>query len=253
MSETPVLQAVDLEKSFLSGVGKRRKITKAVNKVSLTLQPGQTLGLIGSSGCGKTTTLRLLLGLLRPDSGRVIRAGSIGFVGQDPYASLAPTLRIEQLIAEPLLFSKRVRRESDCTEAVRDALKLVHLDPDTYASRLPSQLSGGERQRVCIARAMILQPDFLILDEPTSMLDEAVKEKIMDVVAEITRTRMLGVLLVTHDIAVAARVCDRLMVMQDGKVIEQGPSSHILKHPEQKLTQDLIFVATDVRKFWEAR
>ena len=133
---------------------------------------------------------------------------------------------------------------------VRQVLELVHLDYETYGERLPSQLSGGERQRVSIARALILQPDFLVLDEPTSMLDEEVKGKITDVIQEITAAGEFGVLLVTHDIAMASRICGRLLVMEDGKVVEEGPTEGIFAHPQAELTKNLIAVATDLKGFW---
>jgi ABC-type glutathione transport system ATPase component len=240
-----------LKKTFVSGTGKRKKIQKAVDGVSFVLKRGDTLGLIGSSGCGKTTTLRMLLGLLKPDSGQVYCNGQIGFVGQDPYATLVPTFTAGQNIAEPLLFTRQERNYAACREKVRHAMEVVHLDFDTYENRLPSQMSGGERQRVSIARAMILQPDFLILDEPTSMLDEAVKGKITEVIHEIADSGQLGVILVTHDIAVASGLCKWLMVMQDGKVVEEGLSQQVFGNPQQTLTKSLIAVATDVKRYWE--
>ncbi|MCI8514531.1 MAG: ABC transporter ATP-binding protein [Lachnospiraceae bacterium] len=246
-----ILSAEKLEKTFVSGSGRRRKSVKAADRVSLVLKKGETLGLIGSSGCGKTTTAKLLLGLLKPDRGVVTRRGRIGFVGQDPYACLAPAWEAGRIVAEPLIFSGERGRYEDCREEVRKSLSLVHLDFDVYERRLPSQLSGGERQRVSIARALIFRPDFLILDEPTSMLDEAVKEKIAEVIGEVAAGGDFGVLLITHDIAMAAKLCGRLMVMEEGRVIEEGPSEEILAAPKRELTRNLIEVATDVRKFWE--
>lgn len=246
-----VLRADRLEKTFISGSGKRKKVVKAVDNVSLELHRGDTLGLIGSSGCGKTTTLRMLLGLLKPDSGQIQRVGQIGFVGQDPYATLAPTFTAGQIVAEPLLFTRQMHRYADCRDQVRQAMNMVHLDFDTYEKRLPSQMSGGERQRISIARSLILNPDFLILDEPTSMLDEAVKGKIADVIQEISDSGRFGVLLVTHDIAVASKLCKKLMVMQEGRVIEEGPAETVLNAPQQELTRNLIAVATDVKGYWE--
>ena len=251
ISSEKVLRANHLKKYFTSGYGKRKETTHAVDDVSFEIRPGETIGLIGSSGCGKTTTLRMLLGLLKPDSGSVDRYGAIGFVAQDPYASLAPSLTVGEIIAEPLIFTHRERRYDTCIDAVRTAMTHVHLNYDTYASRLPSQLSGGERQRISIARALILQPDFLIMDEPTSMLDEEVKGKIAEVIKEISDSGRFGVLLITHDIAIAARLCKRLMVMENGKIIEEGDASMILAAPRQDLTKNLIDVATNVEQFWK--
>lgn len=245
-----VLRADRLKKSFVSGFGKRKESTDAVRDVSFELRRGETIGLIGTSGCGKTTTLRMLLGLLRPDSGSITRNGKISFVGQDPYSSLAPTFTVGQIIAEPLIFTHVYRKYEQCADAVRSAMEAVHLDYDTYAARLPSQLSGGERQRISIARALVLEPDFLIMDEPTSMLDEEVKGKIAEVIQEISDSGRFGVLIVTHDIAIAARLCQKLMVMENGSIIEQDTSGRILTVPQQELTKSLIAVATDVEQYW---
>lgn len=224
-----------------------------MDDVSLSLAPGESLGVIGASGCGKTTLVRLLLGLLKPDGGRVERQGMAGFVGQDPYAGLCPTMTVARIVAEPLLFTGRKRRLRDCAPQVEEALSLVRLDPAEYASRLPSQLSGGERQRVALARALICSPGLLVLDEPTSMLDQEVKDSVADLIRDAAALRGAAFLMVTHDILLAGRICRRICVMDRGRIIEEGPADEIMSAPSAPLTRDLLRIGSDVRSYWAER
>lgn len=237
-----------MEKSFAVRGGAAR--VRAVDDVSLTLAQGETVGVIGTSGCGKTTLVKLLLGLLTPDGGSVTRRGPVGFVGQDPYSGLCPGMTVEKLVAEPLLFSGQKRRLRDCVSQVEDALSRVHLDSAEYAARLPSQLSGGERQRVAIARALIRKPELLLLDEPTSMLDQEVKDSIADLIRDVSAQQGMAFLMVTHDIRLAARVCGRICVMEQGRLIEQGPSDQVMAAPKAPLTRDLIRISSDIKSYW---
>lgn len=244
------VKLLNVKKSFIGRNKQKESFIQAVDDVSLSLQKGQSLGIIGTSGCGKTTILKMIMGLLKQDAGTISVKGRLGFVAQDPYASLNPSMTIYQIVAEPLIFTKQKRSYKECEREVAKALSDVRLDVAVYGKRLPSQLSGGERQRVSIARALILEPDILILDEPTSMLDQEVKESIVELIRQISKTGEFGFLMVTHDIAMAANVCDRLIVMSEGKIMEQGSTEAVMYSPQSEITKALISVATDVKKFW---
>lgn len=243
---------LNVKKGFYGRNKRKESYIQAVDDVSMSLQKGESLGIIGTSGCGKTTILKMIMGLLKQDAGTISVKGKLGFVAQDPYASLCPVMTICQIVAEPLVFMKQKRSYKQCEREVEKALEDVHLNLAVYGNRLPSQLSGGERQRVSIARALILEPDILILDEPTSMLDQEVKESIVKLIGQISRTGKFGFLMVTHDIAMAAKVCDRLIVINEGKIIEAGNTEAVMSSPKFEITKALISVATDVKKFWEA-
>lgn len=243
------LRVEHVRKTFPAGRG--RPAVTAVDDISFTLSKGESLGVIGPSGCGKTTLTRLILGLEKPDIGEVKVNGATGFVSQDPYASLDPKLTIFQCVAEPLLFLRRKRTWKECAGAVRDVMAQVRLDYDTYASRLPFQLSGGERQRVSIARALVHDPNLLILDEPTSMIDQAVRREITELLSSLSKHRARSFLMVTHDIAVSAAICDRLIVMERGHVVETGATAEVMAHPRAELTRRLILVSQDIKRYWD--
>lgn len=219
----------------------RRGRVEAVRNVSLTLSRGESLGIIGPSGCGKTTLLRMIAGLLRPEQGSVQVRGRLGFVAQDPYASLDPTMPVFRLIAEPLRFTGRARRWRDCREAVERAMDLVRLDFSRYQDRLPGALSGGERQRVSIARAMVLEPELLLLDEPTSMLDVSVQASVMNLLKELQQRLGLTYLYITHDIELLGWISHTIGVMQKGRLVEVGPREQIMEAPAHPYTKELLY------------
>ncbi len=245
------LEVNKVSKEFYRNSRKSTEIIKAVDDVSFELNEGESLGIIGTSGSGKTTLLKLILGLIKPDRGILKRTESVGFVGQDPYSSLCPAMSVEKAVAEPLIFLKRKKRLADCLSDVDEVLSFVNLPRKIYGKRLPKELSGGERQRVGIARALIIKPALMLLDEPTSMLDQEVKSEIAAVINNISEQRKTAFLMVTHDVLLATQICNRILVMSNGKIIEENSAGEILKNPQMEITKDLVNINTNIRAYWE--
>jgi ABC-type glutathione transport system ATPase component len=243
----------DLSKTYKVRRRRGRTAVKAVDGVTFSLKPGDKIGIIGASGCGKTTLLNLILGLTAPTSGAIEMNALAGFVAQDPYSSLCHAMTIGKIIAEPLIFAGKYRNAAQCEEEIKRVMALVNLSYNEYAARYPHQLSGGERQRVSIARAMINRPGFLVLDEPTSMIDYEVKSNISAVIKNITESAGTAILLVTHDIAVAYELCDTLFVMNSGKIIETGPAEDVILNPRHEYTRKLILAGGDIEAYWDTR
>jgi ABC-type glutathione transport system ATPase component len=218
----------------------------SLQKISFAVQAGETFGLIGPSGSGKSSIANIIAGLLKPDSGTIRLTGHIGFVSQDPYQSLAPFLRVERIVGEPLLFSKAVHfNRNEYHKSIETALEQALLPYKHYRKRLPSELSGGERQRVAIARALVTNPPILILDEPTSMLDFDTKTEIMRILPDLRQS----VLIISHDIGMVKNVCSNIAVIQEGRIIESGDVQSIFAHPKALLTKQLIYAADDLKRY----
>jgi oligopeptide/dipeptide ABC transporter ATP-binding protein len=232
-----------------------KKVLRAIDGVSLELAAGEALGVVGESGSGKSTLARAALQLIRAQSGRVVWLGrpvdaltqraiaplrrDIQVIFQDPLASLDPRMTAAEIVAEPLQVH---RPELDCAAAdaaVLHALTLVRLEP-ALATRYPHELSGGQCQRVGIARAMVLQPRMLICDEPVSALDVTVQEQIVGLLAELKREKGLAILFISHNLAVVRQLCDRILVLYLGRMMELAPATSIYERPLHPYTRDLL-------------
>ena len=257
----PLLDVKGLSKSFSGGGLLRRSRVLAVDDVSFAVGPGEALGLIGGSGSGKTTIARLIMGLEKPDRGLIFFQEQeitglswrhrkqvnrqLHLVFQDPYDSLSTGTRVRSIVAEPLVIQGQLsQRERE--GAVLEALEEVGLTPATrFIQRYPGELSGGQRQRVALARALVLRPRLIIADEPTSMLDISIRAGIIRVMQGLRVRHGISYLFITHDLALARNFCDRLVVMQAGRVVEQGTTEEVIESPQHPYTLALIEAALE--------
>ncbi len=247
-----VLDIRDLSVSFQSQGG----TVHALRNVDFAVPAGEVVGIVGESGSGKSTVARCIVRLIDPTSGGVRLAGHeisiltrrllqphrkrIQIVFQDPYRSLNPRLTVGESIAEgPINYG--TPRDKAMARA-RELLELVGLPADSI-SRFPHQFSGGQRQRIAIARALALDPDVLVADEAVSALDVSVQAQVLDLLDEIQRRLGIAILFITHDLRVAAQICDEVVVMQKGRIVEQGPAGEILTHPKETYTRALLEAA----------
>jgi microcin C transport system ATP-binding protein len=235
---------------------------KAVDDISFTLKQGQTLGIVGESGSGKTTLGRAILGLQKATGKATINGTDILQTGrqerralrremqivfQDPFGALSPRMPVGDIIAEGLRLHEPSLSSGDIAQRVEDILREVELDPDT-ANRYPHEFSGGQRQRIAIARALILQPRFIVLDEPTSALDRSVQAQIIDMLRRLQEQKGLTYLFISHDLKVVRALSHDVMVMQHGKCVEYGPTAQIFDAPQQDYTRNLIDAALDTQR-----
>ncbi len=249
-AEQPLVSTRDLVHEFRS----RRSSHTALDHVTLQIAKGASLGVVGESGSGKTTLVRCMLGLLKPTSGSVRFDGDevarmstkqlramrrrVGMVFQNPVMALNPRMSVEECVAEPLRLHTDLRG-ADLTRAVGEAMDSVAL-PQTYRSRLPHELSGGQCQRVGIARALAAGPEMLILDEPTSALDVSVQAQILNLLTDLRAERDLTFVMISHSLDVVRYLSDHVVVMLEGRIVEEGSAVDVLAEPQHAYTRNLV-------------
>jgi oligopeptide transport system ATP-binding protein len=259
MPQEPILRVENLVKHFPvttnSWFGRKTDVVHAVDGVSFDLYRGETLGLVGESGCGKSTTGRTILQLHPPTSGAVYLEGrdlvkmdrhelrmsrrKMQMVFQDPYASLNPRLTVGEIVGDPLMVYDERRSRKEVQEEVRSLLEIVNLDP-SYANRYPHEFSGGQRQRIGIARALALRPQIVVCDEPISALDVSIQAQIVNLLVDLQKQLGLTYIFIGHDLSMVRHLCDRVVVMYLGVIVELCPSQELYIAPLHPYSKALL-------------
>ncbi|MEM2614793.1 MAG: ATP-binding cassette domain-containing protein [Nitrososphaerota archaeon] len=257
-----LIEVVNLKKwfplrtGFLSTLIKKELYVKAVDSISFDIRKGEIFGLAGESGSGKTTTGKLLIRLLKPTDGKILFKGEdvskypesklksyrkkVQIVFQDPYESLNPRMLVEDILSEPLLVHGVIDTK-EISEKIYNVMEAVKLTPpEEFLQRYPHELSGGQRQRVATARALMLDPEFIVADEPVSMLDVSIRAEVLNVILDLREKYNVTFLFITHDLALARHICDRIAVMYLGKVVEMADVDNIVYDPLHPYTKALI-------------
>jgi oligopeptide transport system ATP-binding protein len=264
---SPLLEAINLNKSFavstsaFSHSGQRKLV---VNDVSFAVERAETLGIVGESGCGKTTLARILLRLIDADSGCVNFGGEdwlgasstnlrslrrrIQMVFQDPVASLNPRMRVGAIVSEPLAIHETGLSREERKKRTVEMLECVGLGADAM-ERFPHEFSGGQRQRIGIARALVLRPELVVADEPVSALDVSIGAQILELLARLQRDFSLTLILISHSLPVVAQLATRVAVMQSGRIVEIGSAEQVLSRPQHEYTKTLIAAVPEVPIF----
>jgi len=234
---------------------RRRTTVKALNDVSFTILPGETFSVVGESGCGKSTLARTTIGIYPPNSGRIQYRGSridnlsaqdmlpyrskMQMIFQDPYASLNPRKTVKQTLEEPVVFHNKNISRSETADRVAEVMEQVGVDPK-WASRYPHEFSGGQRQRISIARALMVDPEFIVADEPVSALDVSIQAQILNLLMEAREQRGLTYMFITHDLSVVEHISSRVAVMYLGTLCELAPARELFEAPRHPYTQALL-------------
>lgn len=264
MKEETIIEVNHLKKYFPIKLGffrslrvKEAPYVHAVDDISFQIKAGEIFGLAGESGCGKTTTGRLLLRLVDPTTGEILFKGidisklpegvmrrlrrKMQIIFQDPYASLNPRMSIYDIIAEPIQLLKTVEKGEKIINMVSETLEDVDLiPPEEFLFRFPHEVSGGQRQRIAIARAFVLKPEFIVADEPVSMLDASIRSEVLRLMLGMVEKTHCAFLYITHDIALTRYMCNRLAIMYLGKIVEMGETEDVIQKPAHPYTEALI-------------
>ncbi|MEA2394898.1 MAG: peptide/nickel transport system ATP-binding protein [Solirubrobacteraceae bacterium] len=256
---TPLIQVRDLVKHFplRKGIVFQRQVgaVRAVDGISFDVMEGETLGLVGESGCGKSTTARLLTRLLEPTDGSIVYRGEeiahatrrdlkplrrdMQMIFQDPYSSLNPRKTVGSIIGEPFIIHNLEKDDDKRKKLVQDLMDLVGLNPEHY-NRFPHEFSGGQRQRIGVARAIALKPKLVVADEPVSALDVSIQAQIINLLSQLQRDLGLTLVFIAHDLSVVRHVCDRVAVMYLGKIVELAEADQLFDHPRHPYTGALL-------------
>ena len=267
---TEITRVFDVSAPWLNRVLERkpRQLLHAVDGVSFDIRRGETLALVGESGCGKSTVARMLVGLYRPSRGRILFDGHdlselstaqgaalrrrLQMIFQDPYASLNPRWTVAQIIAEPIRVHGLLQEPAQVAQRIEQLLGQVGL-AGADAAKFPHQFSGGQRQRISIARALASQPEFLVCDEPTSALDVSVQAQVLNLMRELQRANGLTYLFISHNLAVVHHVSDRVGVMYLGRIVELAPKTTLFARPRHPYTRMLLDAIPDIQMTGKAR
>lgn len=256
--QEPILKVEHLKKYYpfkKSLFQDKKQSIKAVDDISFNVYKGETLGIVGESGCGKSTAMKCILHIIEPSSGSIYYKDSdisvinnkqakkakenIKLIFQDPYSSLNPRMTVEDIIAEPLDIAGICHSREEREVIVKETMKKVGLNAD-YSNRYPHEFSGGQRQRIGIARAIILKPEILICDEPVSALDVSIQAKIINLLKELQASLGMSYIFISHDLGVVRNIADRIAVMYLGHIVEDGLSEEIFNHPAHPYTKALL-------------